>query len=349
MTTSILVSGGAGYIGSHVTLALMDAGHRVVVADDLSTGRRELVPAGAAFVHADVGDRDRMAEVFAAHQVGAVIHLAGSIVVPESVSDPLRYYANNAAVSRSLIETSVRCGARAFIFSSTAAVYGDPRGATLDEEAPTRPINPYGRSKLMTEWMLADTRAAHGLPYMALRYFNVAGADAFGRSGQSSPVSTHLIKVACEAALGKRDSFALYGTDYDTPDGTCVRDFVHVSDLAQAHVLALAHLLEGGGSAVLNCGYGRGFSVREVLRAVEQIAGLRIPTVTAARRPGDPARLVAHAEHIRRVLGWTPRHADLEEIVASALAWERYGLPARRERHPAALIGQTTLIGQTAR
>lgn len=339
MTISVLVSGGAGYIGSHVCLALLEAGYRVVVVDNLSTGRRELVPAGVPFVQADVGDQTRMAEVFAAHQVGAVIHLAGSIVVPESVTDPLRYYANNTAVSRNLIEVAARMGVRAFIFSSTAAVYGDPNGAILDEQAPTRPINPYGRSKLVTEWVLADTFAATGLPYMALRYFNVAGADAAGRSGQSSPVSTHLIKVACEALLGKRLHFALFGTDYDTPDGTCVRDFVHVSDLADAHVLALSHLLHGGASAVMNCGYGRGFSVREVLAAVEKVAGRPIPTMLADRRPGDPASLVAHADRIRQVLGWRPRHADLDEIVASALAWESSGLPSLSQRHAARLAG----------
>lgn len=328
MTTRVLVSGGAGYIGSHVSLALLDAGYQVVVVDNLSTGRRELVPVGVPFVQADVGDRARMGEVFATHGIGAVIHLAGSIVVPESVTEPLRYYANNTSVSRNLIEVAASSGVRAFIFSSTAAVYGDPQGAILDEEAPTRPINPYGRSKLVTEWILADTAAATGLAYMALRYFNVAGADAAGRSGQSSPVSTHLIKVACEALLGKRSHFALYGTDYETPDGTCVRDFVHVSDLAEAHVLALSHLLQGGASAVMNCGYGRGFSVRQVLAAVERVAGHPVPTVLADRRPGDPASLVAHAERIRRTLNWRPRHDDLDRIVASALAWERTGLPS---------------------
>lgn len=328
MTISVLVSGGAGYIGSHVTLALLEAGYRPVVVDDLSTGRRELVPAAIPFIHADVGDQTRMAEVFATHRIDAVIHLAGSIVVPESVTDPLRYYANNSAVSRNLIETAVRFAVRAFIFSSTAAVYGDPQGGRLDEAAPTRPINPYGRSKLMTEWVLADTSAATGLPYVALRYFNVAGADAQGRSGQSSPRSTHLIKVACEAILGKREAFTLYGDDYDTADGTCVRDFVHVSDLADAHVLALGHLLAGGAGTVMNCGYGRGFSVREVLHMVERVAGRRIPVILAGRRDGDPATLVSHAERIRQTLGWQPRHADLEEIVASALAWETTGLPA---------------------
>lgn len=332
MTFAILVSGGAGYIGSHVTLALLEAGYRPVVVDDLSTGCRELVPAGVPFIRADVGDQARMAEVFASHGIGAVIHLAGSIVVPESVSDPLRYYANNSAVSRSLIETAVKSGVRAFIFSSTAAVYGNPPGGPLTEDAPTNPINPYGRSKLMTEWMLADTSAATGLPYVALRYFNVAGADAAGRSGQSSPRSTHLIKVASEAVLGKRDAFTLYGTDYDTADGTCVRDFIHVSDLAQAHVLALVHLLEGGASTVMNCGYGRGFSVREVLHTVERVAGRKVPTILAGRRDGDPAHLVSHAERIRTLLGWRPRHADLEEIVASALAWEKTGLPSLRAR-----------------
>lgn len=339
MTISILVSGGAGYIGSHVSIALLEAGYRVVVVDNLSTGRRELVPTGIPFVQADVGDQAAMAEVFVTHRIGAVIHLAGSIVVPESVADPLRYYANNTAVSRNLVDVAARFGVRAFIFSSTAAVYGDPQGAVLDEEAPTRPINPYGRSKLVTEWILADTSAATGLPYVALRYFNVAGADAAGRSGQSSPVSTHLIKVACEALLGKRPHFALFGTDYDTPDGTCVRDFVHVSDLADAHVLALSHLLEGGTGGVMNCGYGRGFSVREVLAAVERVAGRSIPMLTAGRRPGDPASLVARADRIRHTLGWRPRHAALDEIVASALAWESTGLPALANRHADRLAG----------
>lgn len=332
MTFAILVSGGAGYIGSHVTLALLEAGYQPVVVDDLSTGCRELVPAGVPFIHANVGDASRMAEVFAAYDIGAVIHLAGSIVVPESVSDPLRYYANNSAVSRSLIETAVKAGARAFIFSSTAAVYGEPPAGPLTEDTPTRPINPYGRSKLMTEWMLADTWAATGLPYVALRYFNVAGADAQGRSGQSSPRSTHLIKVACEAILGTRDVFTLYGDDYDTADGTCVRDFIHVSDLANAHVLALGYLLKGGASTVMNCGYGRGFSVREVLRTIERVAGCPVPTVVAGRRDGDPARLVSHAERIRDLLGWRPSQADLDQIVASALAWERTGLPSLRAR-----------------
>lgn len=332
MTFAILVSGGAGYIGSHVTLALKAAGYRPVVVDDLSTGCRDLVPAGVPFIRADVGDQARMAEVFTTHDIGAVIHLAGSIVVPDSVSDPLRYYANNSAVSRNLIEIAVHFGVRAFIFSSTAAVYGDPQGARLDEAAPTRPINPYGRSKLMTEWVLADTSAATGLPYVALRYFNVAGADGQGRSGQASPRSTHLIKLACEAVLGKRDVFTLYGDDYPTGDGTCVRDFIHVSDLADAHVLALAHLLRGGASTVINCGYGRGFSVRQVLDTVERIAGRKIPVVLAGRRDGDPATLVSHAERIRDVLGWQPRYADLDEIVASALAWEETGLPAIRKQ-----------------
>lgn len=330
MSSAILVSGGAGYIGSHVTLALMDAGYRPVVVDDLSTGCRDLVPADVPCIRADVGDQAIMADVIAVHGIAAVIHLAGSIVVPESVANPLAYYANNAAVSRNLIEVAVRQGGLPFIFSSTAAVYGNPSGGALAEDAPTAPINPYGRSKLMTEWMLADTHAATGLPYVALRYFNVAGADAQGRTGQSSPGATHLIKVACETALGRRPSFTLYGSDYDTADGTCVRDFIHVSDLAEAHVLALDHLLRGGASTVMNCGYGRGFSVREVLTTLERIAGITLPVVVAGRRAGDPMRLVAKADRIRRTLGWQPRHAELTEMVASALAWEKTGLPARR-------------------
>jgi len=321
--TTILVTGGAGYIGSHAVLALRAAGRVPVVLDDLSTGNRALVPDDVPFVQGSVGDSALLAEVIERHAVSAVMHFAGSIVVPESVTQPLAYYRNNTVNSHALIEACVRGGVERFIFSSTAAVYGMPETLPINESTPTRPINPYGTSKLMTEWMLRDTAAAHNLRYVALRYFNVAGADPEGRSGQSSPVATHLIKIAGQAAVGRRDSIQMFGDDYDTPDGTCVRDYIHVSDLAEAHVLALRHLEGGGGSLTLNCGYGRGYSVREVLDTVARVAGKPLPVRTAPRRAGDPPALVAAAARITETLGWQPRHADLETIVRHALAWEK--------------------------
>ena len=321
---AVLVTGGAGYIGSHAVLALLDAGWRVVVIDNLSTGFRWAVPDAAAFVQGDIADQPLIAGLIAEHGIGAIVHFAGSIVVPESVSDPLKYYENNTVKSRSLIESAVRGGVRHFIFSSTAATYGIPETVPITEQTRTQPINPYGWSKLMTERMLADTAFAHPLNYCALRYFNVAGADPQGRSGQSTAGATHLIKVAVEAATGKRESVAVYGTDYDTPDGTGVRDYIHVSDLAAAHVDALAKLIETPDeSYVMNCGYGRGFSVLEVLDAVDRVTNMKIARKLEARRPGDPDALVANNAKILATLPWRPRRDDLDTIVADALAWER--------------------------
>jgi UDP-glucose 4-epimerase len=321
--STVLVTGGAGYIGSHVVLALRDAGWPVIVLDDLSTGHRQAVPEGVVFAQGDVGDRRLLGQLFERHAIDAVVHLAGSISVPESMARPLEYYRNNTLNSHTLIEASVAAGVGAWIFSSTAAVYGDPDAVPVAEDAPTRPLNPYGRSKLMTEQMLIDAAAAHRLPHVILRYFNVAGADPAGRAGPATPGAAHLLKVACEAAVGKRASVPLYGEDYPTADGTCVRDFIHVSDLAEAHVKALGSLLAGGPSAVLNCGYGRGFSVREVLDAVARACGRPLVIEAAPRRPGDAVEVVAAAGRIRAALGWQPRYDDLDQIVGDALAFER--------------------------
>jgi UDP-glucose 4-epimerase len=318
-----LVTGGAGYIGSHVAWALADSGWRVVVLDDLSTGRRSLVPPAATFVQGHAGDGSLLRALMGEEKIGAVLHFAGSIVVPESVSDPISYYRNNLSGSIELIDACLSSGVKRFVFSSTAAVYGDPAEVPIPENAPTRPLNPYGQSKLMVEQVLRDVDRAHRLPYIALRYFNVAGADPAGRTGQAGPKATHLIKVACEVAAGVRAAMDIYGTDYETPDGTCIRDYIHVSDLADAHLKALDHLMGGGPSLTLNCGYGYGFSVREVLRMVEQVAGRRLPVQEAPRRPGDSPRLVAEPGALKERLGWRPRHQDLKTIVATALAWER--------------------------
>jgi UDP-glucose 4-epimerase len=326
MTASacVLVTGGAGYIGSHAVLALRDARIPVVVLDNLSTGRRAAVPEDAIFIEADLAETDRVREVIGDYRVDAVMHFAGSIVVPESMEKPLAYYRNNTVNSHALIESCVALGVPRFIFSSTAAVYGQPERIPALEETPTRPINPYGASKLMTEWMLRDAAAAHaGFDYVALRYFNVAGADPAGRTGQSTAEATHLIKVGCQAALGQRDSLAVFGDDYDTADGTCVRDYIHVTDLADAHLRALEHLREAGASLVLNCGYGHGYSVREVIAAVERVVGHSFPVRQAPRRAGDPPSLVAGTKRIREILKWNPRHDDLDFIVSTALAWER--------------------------
>jgi UDP-glucose 4-epimerase len=320
----VLVTGGAGYIGSHAVLALRDAGWPVAVIDNLVTGFRFAVPDGVSFYEGDIEDVALLKRIFAEHGTRAVMHFAGSIVVPESVGNPLKYYHNNTAKSRALIEAAVTAGVPHFIFSSTAATYGIPELSPVAEDAPQQPINPYGWSKLMTERMLADTAVAHPLNYCALRYFNVAGADPQGRSGQSTAGATHLIKVAVEAALGKRDSVAVFGTDYDTPDGTGVRDYIHVTDLAAAHVLALEALIaEPVRSLTMNCGYGRGFSVVEVLDAVDRVTNLRVERRLEGRRAGDPPSLVSDNARIKSSLPWVPQYADLDTIVRHALQWER--------------------------
>ena len=320
---SVLVTGGAGYIGSHMVLALLDAGEDVLVIDNLSTGFRWAVPDDAKFVEGDVGDQNLIDRLLLLDQIDAIIHFAGSIVVPESISDPLGYYLNNTCKSRALIACAVANSVKHFIFSSTAAVYGTPESNPVSEDAQLEPISPYGSSKLMTEIMLRDAALAHDLRYVALRYFNVAGADPRGRSGQSTPNATHLIKVAAQAALGQRPYMEVFGTDYPTSDGTCVRDYIHVTDLIGAHLAALEYLRKGGDSAVLNCGYGRGFSVLEVIASVKRAAKGDFAVRMGPRRSGDPATLVAKADRIREVLGWQPRYDDLDTIVGHALAWER--------------------------
>jgi UDP-glucose 4-epimerase len=318
-----LVTGGAGYIGSHVVWALADAGWRVVVIDDLSAGRRVTLPEGVRLVVGDVGAPGPLRRLLREERVSAVLHFAGSIVAPESVARPLLYYRNNTASSLALLEACLEAGIESLVFSSTAAVYGDPERVPVAEDAPLRPITPYGRSKLMTEQMLADASAAHGLRYVALRYFNVAGADPAGRTGAATPGASNLIKAVCEAALGIRPGITIFGDDYPTADGTCVRDFIHVADLAHAHARAVEHLAGGGESLTLNCGYGRGFSVREVIAALTRLLGRPLDVVTAGRRPGDPAAVVADNARILARLGWRPRHDDLEQILRDALAGER--------------------------
>ncbi len=319
---AILVTGGAGYIGSHVVKQLGRSGRRLVVLDNLSTGFPDAVLHGELVV-GDTGDMDLVRELLVRHRVRAVLHFAAHIVVPESVRDPLKYYRNNTCNTRNLLACCAAAGVEHFIFSSTAAVYGIPQETFIDEDAPTAPINPYGASKLMSEWMLRDLAAASQLRYVILRYFNVAGADPEGEIGQRTPEATHLIKVACEAAVGRRPGVEIFGTDYPTPDGTCIRDYIHVDDLAAAHLQALAHLEGGGASTILNCGYGHGYSVREVLAAVERVSGRPLNIRETGRRPGDPPALTADSRRIREVLGWRPRHDDLEFIVRTALDWER--------------------------
>ncbi len=321
---TVLVTGGAGYIGSHMVLRLADAGQAVVVLDNLTTGFDWAIDHRATFVEGNAGDMELVGKLIAAHGITEIVHFAGSIVVPESVSDPLKYYANNTATSRNLIEAAVRGGVKHFIFSSTAAVYGNAGLEPVAETSQLMPESPYGRSKLMTELMLADVAAAHPLTYGVLRYFNVAGADPRKRSGQSSPTATHLIKVASQAALGQRPSMGIFGTDFPTPDGTGVRDYIHVSDLVEAHALLLDYLRKGGASVTMNCGYGRGFSVRDVVRTVKAVSGVDFKVVEEPRRAGDPASIVARADKVRQVLGWKPAHEDLTEIVDAALNWERY-------------------------
>lgn len=319
---TVLVTGGAGYIGSHMVLELLDAGEQVVVLDNLSTGFRWAVPPEATLVVGDVGDQALVTQVIEEHGIDSILHYAARIVVPESVTDPLGYYFNNTVKTRALIETAVKTGVKNFVFSSTAAVYGNLQAPLLTEDMPLSPINPYGRSKLMSEWMLQDAEVAHGLRYAILRYFNVAGADPKGRSGQSTPQATHLIKVAAQAALGQRPHLDVFGTDYETPDGTCVRDYIQVNDLARAHLVALRYLRAGGACTIMNCGYGHGASVLEVVDMVKKVSGTDFEVRLSPRRAGDPAQLVAAVDRIR-ALGWEPVHDNLEEIVDQALRWER--------------------------
>jgi UDP-glucose 4-epimerase len=319
----VLVTGGAGFIGSHMVLELLDAGEDVVVLDNLSTGFRWAVPDQAEFVEGDVGDHALVRRLLSGHGIDAIIHFAGSVVVPESVADPLGYYLNNTCKSRTLIAAAVEAKIPHFIFSSTAAVYGMPRENPVAEDALLLPMSPYGTSKLMTELMLRDTAKATGLRYVALRYFNVAGADPLGRSGQSTAHATHLIKVACETVVGERPYLEVFGTDYPTPDGTCIRDYIHVTDLVRAHLDALRYLRAGGESEVLNCGYGNGFSVLDVISSVKRVSQHDLAVRMGPRRAGDPAALVARAERISAVLGWKPNLADLDTIIGHALAWEK--------------------------
>ncbi len=321
---SVLVTGGAGYIGSHAVLALKDAGWPVAVIDDLSNGSREVVPGDVPFFEGSIADRALVDDVLGGEEVGAIMHFAGSIVVPESVEQPLKYYANNTLATHALIRAAVEAGVKHVLFSSTAAVYGAPERVPIDEEDALLPINPYGASKLMTERMLADCSAAYGFNYGALRYFNVAGADPQGRAGQIGKGSTHLIKIACEAAVGKRDQVAVFGTDYPTKDGTCIRDYIHVTDLAAAHVAALERLIaEPGENLVLNCGYGQGLSVLEVLDAVDRLTNRPVKRVMDGRRAGDPPELIAGNERLLETLDWRPQYADIDRIVGDALEWER--------------------------
>ena len=320
---SVLVTGGAGYIGGHMTLGLLDAGETVVVLDNLSTGFAWAVPDGAKLVVGDTGDADLVARLIAEHEVDAIAHFAAKIVVPESVIDPLDYYLNNTSNARTLIETAIKGGVKSFIFSSTAAVYGETSSDPVSEDAPLSPISPYGRSKLMVEWMLEDASRAYDFRYVALRYFNVAGADPAGRLGQSTLKATHLIKRGVQTALGIYPSMEIFGQDYPTRDGTCVRDYIQVSDLIDAHLAALAYLRGGGASLICNCGYGHGQTVKEVVDVVKRVSGVDFNVVLAPRRAGDPAALVARAELAKSARGWKPSRDNLDDIVRQALDWER--------------------------
>ena len=321
--SSVLVTGGAGYIGSHTLLQLTSRGENVVVLDDLSTGFRQTVK-DVPLVVGNVGDRALVDRLLAEHRVDTIIHFAAHTIVPESVSNPLKYYGNNTCATRSLLEAATQAGVKHFVFSSTAAVYGVPSSGLASEETQTQPINAYGTSKLMSEWMLRDVCAATPMRYVALRYFNVAGCDTQGRIGQSTRAATLLVKVACEVAVGKRPHLSVFGTDYPTPDGTGVRDYIHVEDLATAHVNALTYLRNGGQSLVANCGYGHGYSVREVISSVEKIAGIKLDVREEPRRAGDPPSLVARVDKVRQQLGWSPRLDDIDTIVRSSLEWERH-------------------------
>jgi UDP-glucose 4-epimerase len=320
---NLLVTGGAGYIGGHVVRQLSEFGYHPIVFDNLSTGSRATLLHGEELIVSDLADRERLEKTLKDFRITTVLHFAASIIAPQSVNLPLDYYQNNTCNTLRLLQSCVRTGVEKFVFSSTAAVYGMPESGVAAEDSPTLPINPYGTSKLMSEWMLRDTALAHGLRYVALRYFNVAGSDPQARMGQRVKDATHLIKVCCQAALGMRSAVSVFGTDYPTPDGTGVRDYIHVEDLASAHLAALAYLERGGESTTLNVGYGRGSSVREVIEVVQRVSGVRFPVCEAPRRPGDPAMLVAKAERIRQVLDWTPRFAELETIVADAWRWEK--------------------------
>jgi UDP-glucose 4-epimerase len=320
---SILVTGGAGYIGRHMVQALVEAGESVVVIDNLSTGFSAFVPAGVPLFIGDAGDENLVEGVIASHGIQSIIHFAGSVVVPESMRDPLGYYRNNTMTTRNLLNAAVKGGVCRFIFSSTAAVYGNPDSVPVGEHAATRPLSPYGSSKLMSEIMLHDVAAAHGLNYVVLRYFNVAGADPQARIGLATVGATHLLKIAVEAATGQRAKIDVFGTDYPTKDGSCIRDFIHVSDLAQAHRAALAYLSSGGTSTTLNCGYGRGYSVIETIEAVRRVSGRNFAVQYAPRRPGDIMTMVADTSRMRHLLEWAPRYDDLDTIAAHALAWEQ--------------------------
>ncbi|HEY0328650.1 MAG TPA: UDP-glucose 4-epimerase GalE [Rhodopseudomonas sp.] len=329
---TVLVTGGAGYIGSHMVLALVEAGESVVVIDNLSRGFSAMLPRGVPLFIGEAGDENLVEGVIAAHGVSSIIHFAGSVVVPDSMRDPLGYYHNNTMTTCNLLSAAVKCGVPRFIFSSTAAVYGNPAQVPVPEHAPARPLSPYGTSKLMSEIMLHDTAVAHGLRYVALRYFNVVGADPQARVGPAAPGATHLLKIAVEAATGQRAKIDVFGTDYPTKDGSCIRDFIHVSDLVEAHCAALAYLRQGGAPVTLNCGYGRGHSVLETIDAVRRVSGRNFAIHTAGRRPGDIMTMVADSSRIRATLHWTPRYDDLETIAAHALAWEEKLL---RDRHGA--------------
>ena len=320
---SVLVTGGCGYIGSHVSCQLSESGYRVIVVDDLSTGHKDALLHQETLIKGNCGDRKLMAEVIRDYGVDAILHFAGSIVVPESIQQPLEYYNNNVANTLSLLEAAKETHVKHFILSSSAAVYGDDHSDAIDEDARTKPIHPYGKSKLIDEWMLSDLAAISPLTYAAIRYFNVAGADTDLRIGQSSKVSTHLIKIACEVATGKRDQISIYGDDYNTPDGSCVRDYVHVVDLASAHLAALKYLEKGGESIAINCGYNCGYSVKEVIQAVEEVLGKPLNKVLGKRRPGDVAKLIAKAEKIQGVLDWSPQFDNLKKIIESSLNWEK--------------------------